>query len=82
MALLIRVEDSVGRGLALDRLEEVARALTRGEQFPPLILVGEKHEELVCLEGHLRLTAHALAGFPVAVECLVGTAPTMGHWAR
>jgi hypothetical protein len=49
-------------------------------QFPPLILVGEKRDELVCLEGHLRLTAYALAGFPVDVECLVGTAPTMGRW--
>ena len=64
------------------RFVKAARALTRGEQFPPLILVGEKQEELVCLEGHLRLTAHALAGFPVAVECLVGTAPTMGRWTQ
>lgn len=36
----------------------------------------------MCLEGHLRLTAHALAGFPVDVECLVGTAPTMGRWTQ
>jgi hypothetical protein len=34
----------------------------------------------VCLEGNLRLTAYALAGFPAGVECLVGTAPTMGRW--
>src|ERR1700722_10659584 len=64
------------------RFVTAARALTRGEQFPPLILVGENQEELVCLEGHLRLTAHALAGFPVAIECLVGTAPTMGRWTQ
>ncbi len=60
---------------------KAARALTRGERFPPLILVGERQDELVCLEGHLRLTAYALAGFPVNVECLVGTAPAMGRWA-
>jgi hypothetical protein len=64
------------------RFVTAARALTSGAQFPPLILVGENREELVCLEGHLRLTAHALAGFPMAVECLVGTAPTMGRWTQ
>jgi hypothetical protein len=42
--------------------------------------VGEKRDGLVCLEGNLRLTAYALAGFPAGVECLVGTAPTMGRW--
>jgi hypothetical protein len=51
-------------------------------RFPPLILVGETHDNLVCLEGHLRLTGYALAGFPAAVECLLGTAPDMGRWAR
>ncbi len=64
------------------RFTEAARALARGERFPPLILVGENERELVCLEGHLRLTAYALAGFPVDVECLVGTAPTMGRWTQ
>jgi hypothetical protein len=64
------------------RFTEAARALARGEQFPPLILVGENQRELVCLEGHLRLTAYALAGFPVDAECLIGTAPTMGRWTQ
>ncbi len=65
-----------------ERFVKAARAITRGERFSPLIFVGERHEELVCLEGHLRLTAYALAGFPADVECLVGTAPTMGRWAQ
>ncbi|MFF7047874.1 hypothetical protein ACFY94_05805 [Streptomyces griseorubiginosus] len=54
----------------------------RGERFPPLILVGENQDNLVCLEGHLRLTAYALAGFPTDITCLIGTAPTMGRWAQ
>ena len=58
---------------------QAAKAAVR---FPPLILVGETHDNLVCLEGHLRLTAYALAGFPAAVECLLGTAPDMGRWAH
>nr|WP_134007916.1 hypothetical protein [Streptomyces sp. 846.5] len=61
---------------------DAAHALIRGERFPPLILVGESQENPVCLEGHLRLTAHALVGFETDIECLIGTAPTMGRWAQ
>jgi hypothetical protein len=61
---------------------DAAEALAGGTRFPPLILVGAEPDDLVCLEGHLRLTAYALAGFPAAVECLIGTAPDMGHWAH
>ncbi|MFF7946243.1 hypothetical protein [Streptomyces griseorubiginosus] len=61
---------------------DAAQALVRGERFPPLILVGENQDNLVCLEGHLRLTAYALAGFPTGIECLIGIAPTMGRWAQ
>lgn len=69
-------------GVSNRRFIEAARAVARGERFDPLILAGQDHDDLVCLEGHLRLTGYALAGFPVEVECLVGTAPTMGRWAR
>ncbi|MFJ4317153.1 hypothetical protein ACIP46_18060 [Streptomyces lavendulae] len=61
---------------------DAAHALSRGERFPPLILVGERQDNLACLEGHLRLTAYALVGFPTDIECLIGTAPAMGRWAR
>lgn len=64
------------------RFLAAARAVRRGERFAPLILAGPRPEELVCLEGHLRLTAYALAGFPAGVECLVGTAGAMERWAR
>ncbi|WP_240167379.1 hypothetical protein [Streptomyces noursei] len=60
---------------------DAAHVLNRGERFPPLIFVGERQDALVCLEGNLRLTAYALAGFPTEVECLIGTAPAMGRWA-
>ncbi|MEV7075736.1 hypothetical protein [Streptomyces sp. NPDC093990] len=61
---------------------DASHALTRGQRFPPLILVGEQQNRLTCLEGHLRLTAHALAGFPTDVECLIGNARDMAHWAQ
>jgi hypothetical protein len=64
------------------RFLAAARAVARGERFPPLILAGRSYTDLVCLEGHLRLTGYALAGFPTDVECLIGTASTMGRWAQ
>jgi hypothetical protein len=64
------------------RFLDAAEAVARGERFGPLILAGQRLDDLVCLEGHLRLTGYALASFPVEVECLIGTAPTMGRWAR
>jgi hypothetical protein len=64
------------------RFLAAARAVARGERFPPLILVGQNYADLVCLEGHLRLTGYALAGFPTDVECLIGIASTMGRWAQ
>ena len=69
-------------GVSNDRVFDAAAAVARGERFPLLIVAGVALGELVCLEGNLRLTGYALAGFPVEVECLVGTAPTLGRWAR
>lgn len=69
-------------GVSNRRFLDAARAVDRGDRFPPLILAGERFDDLVCLEGHLRLTGYALAGFPLELECLVGTAPGMGRWAR
>lgn len=67
-------------GVSNRRFQDAARALAQGERFPPLILVGRHCDDLACLEGNLRLTAHALAGFPTEAECLIGTSPTMGGW--
>jgi hypothetical protein len=69
-------------GVSNDRFFAAAAAVARGERFPPLIVAGVALGELVCLEGNLRLTGHALAAFPVEVECLVGTAPTLRRWAH
>jgi hypothetical protein len=69
-------------GVSNQRFIRAARTLLRGERFPPLILAGPRGDDLVCLEGNLRLTAHALAGFPADVECLVGTAPALGRWTQ
>jgi hypothetical protein len=67
-------------GVSNRRFLRAARAVERGELLPPLILAGRRRDRLICLEGHLRLTAYALAGFPSEIECLVGTARTMDRW--
>ncbi len=68
-------------GVPNDRFLSAAQTLP-ARRFPPLILVGRQLSDLVCLEGNLRLTAHALAGFPTSAECLVGTAPDMNRWCH
>lgn len=69
-------------GVSHRRFQTAAAALAAGATVSPLILVGEPYDDLVFLEWHLRLTAYALAGFPAALDCLVGTAPGMGAWAH
>ncbi|HWA65762.1 MAG TPA: hypothetical protein VG899_05260 [Mycobacteriales bacterium] len=68
-------------GVSNERFSRAALELARGGEFPPLILAGPSRTQLVCLEGNLRLTAYALAGFPRHVECLVGTAQGLRRWA-
>lgn len=47
-------------GCSNERFEQAARALLHGERFPPFILAGRDYDDLVCLEGNLRLTAYAV----------------------
>jgi hypothetical protein len=78
-----RIEEGVTVfGVQNDRFARAADALRGGAQFPPLILAGVSRDKLVCLEGHLRLTAYALAGFPIDLDCLIGTAPALDRWAQ
>ena len=69
-------------GVPNERFFAAAEAVTRGERFPPLILAGVSVDDVVCLEGNLRLTGYALEGFPVDVECIVGIDPGLGRWAQ
>jgi hypothetical protein len=61
----------------------IAEALRKGAKFPPLILVraGET-APLVLLEGHVRLTAYALAPerVPAELPVLLGTSPGFLRW--
>ena len=63
---------------------DMARAVATGARFPPLILVttGLDGDDLVVLEGHVRLTAFMLARgqLPPELEVLVGSSPAMTRW--
>ena len=70
-------------GVPNGRVLSMARAVAGGARFPPLILVTTGlGDELVVLEGHVRLTAYMLARdqMPAELEILVGSSPAMTHW--
>ena len=62
---------------------EMAQVVASGARFPPLILVTTGFgDDLVVLEGHVRLTAFMLARdqLPPELEVLVGSSPAMTSW--
>lgn len=84
--------DGVGRIRADRRVYDVPMdgflraeaALRRGAVFPELIVVGAgEGAPLVVLEGHLRLTAYALAPecVPDELPVILGTSPAMAGWS-
>jgi hypothetical protein len=61
----------------------MAQAVADEARFPPLILVTTGlGDDLVVLEGHVRLTAFMLAldQMPPELEVLVGSSPAMTRW--
>ena len=65
------------------RLLNASQALEAGTTFPEMILVGtDAASDLVVLEGHLRLTAYALAPqrVPSNLTALVGFSPQLRTW--
>jgi hypothetical protein len=78
-----RIRDGVAPyGISTDGF--LAAAERVGEGWPPLIVcTAGADEPLVLLEGHVRLTAYALAGdsAPDELGALLGTSPRMAEWA-
>ncbi len=73
-------------GVSNERFVTAAAQIRQGATLPPLILVRPTHERhpagLVVLEGHLRLTAYALAAdaMPAELEVLIGSSPAVAKW--
>jgi hypothetical protein len=65
-----------------DNFYAVAADFVKGKEFPELILVGKDFEQLVVLEGHLRLTGYLLAGqdAPATLTVLVGISSRIDQW--
>ena len=71
-------------GVPNDVVLAMAQAVADGARFPALILVttGLGDNDLLVLEGHVRLTAFMLARdrLPAELEVLVGSSPMMACW--
>jgi hypothetical protein len=61
---------------------KMAQALREGAQFPELILIGTSPDDLIVMEGHVRLTAYFLAPecLPEELIVIVGFAPEFASW--
>jgi hypothetical protein len=70
-------------GMATDGFHDVARAFSAGPSWPELVIVSALEEGGdVVLEGHVRLTAMALApaAVPEVTPVLRGVSPRMAEW--
>ena len=72
-------------GVPNDGVLTLADELAQGARFPPLIVVSERETGGdVVAEGHVRLTAMALAAesLPDEIETLRGVSPAMAGWSN
>ena len=68
-------------GVPSDGFLELASAIAAGARVPePILVTAGPDDPVVVLEGHVRVTAYALAGIAVG-EALLGTSPAMRRWA-
>jgi hypothetical protein len=58
---------------------KLADDFEKGRRYPELIAVAVG-KDLVLLEGHMRATAYALAGWPTSVDCILGESPSAQKW--
>jgi len=71
-------------GVSNDGFATMARMVGHGHLFPELIVAstGEPDARTVCVEGHARLTAYALAAdaLPPQMDVLLATSPDVAAW--
>jgi hypothetical protein len=68
-------------GVPSDGFLEAAAAVRAGHRFPaPILVTAGAGAPVVVLEGHVRVTAHALAGTPIG-DALLGTSTGLASWA-
>lgn len=64
-------------------IRDIAEAMRQGSAFPLTIAIGSTDgERIVMVEGHARMTAHAIAGGKREIEILLGSGPmeTVRSW--
>jgi hypothetical protein len=65
-----------------DLIVKAAEAFANKTKFAEMILVGASVDDLVVLEGHLRLTAYVMAGSkaPKSLKVFIGLSQNMPNW--
>jgi len=60
----------------------VAKEFQRGATYPELIAVAGEEEGagIILIEGHVRATAYAVAGWPGRTDCILGTSSSAEQW--
>lgn len=69
-------------GVSNEQYWRLTEAIAQREPLSPLIILGTGEDDLVVLEGHVRLTSYILAGdqAPARVEVILGLSPHMPLW--
>ena len=69
-------------GMGNEPYWHLVKAIEKGVQLPPLIILGTSQDDLVVLEGHVRLTSYILAGTTASQEIpvIIGLSPHMNQW--
>jgi hypothetical protein len=77
-----RIRAGAVPGVTAEEHEPIARGT--GTQAKPIAVTDPARSRLVCLEGHVRLTAYALypEHLPDELEIFLGTAPDMSAWSE
>lgn len=69
-------------GVSNESYWRLVSAIAKGVQLSPLIILGTSEDDLVVLEGHVRLTSYILAGAvaPREIPVIIGLSPHMNQW--
>jgi hypothetical protein len=75
-----RIREGAVPGVTAEEHEPIARRT----HPPPIVVTDPERSRLVCVEGHVRLTAYALypEHLPEELEIYLGTAPDMAAWSE
>ena len=63
-----------------ERIRTIQRAFTEGKNFPELIAVEGRTDELILIEGHSRASAYVASRVDKRIEIFLASSPSMSAW--